>query len=149
MAKSKLSAVKGILAKLDRHKRELSKPGVFILYKTNLGPPHLVGRHDVSMYLGISEYKSNPDYKYYKYLPCKTADDAYKWECIYWHTGQKTLDNSEERGGKHPKRPAGSRVHCPFPNCSADDDLDVEISAIVLGEDGASSGSDDETPSEE
>ncbi|MCB9231834.1 MAG: hypothetical protein H6581_09240 [Bacteroidia bacterium] len=139
---SKLSAVKGDLAKLDRHKLELSRPGVFILYKSNLGPPHYVGRDEVSMYLGMGEFRNNPDYKYYKFLPCKTGDDAYKWECIYWHTGQNTLDNSAERGGKHPKRPAGSTVKCPFPGCTADHDLDIEITAVVL--DDPSEGSSEE-----
>ena len=95
-------------------KEQLSRSGVFILYRTNAGNmPAWVGRAEFSLYNTLNGYVNHPVYKYYKFMPCKSAVEAYQWECIFWHSGKNSLDNREI----HPKKPINFDVTCPFPGC--------------------------------
>lgn len=115
MIKHKMSAF-GRLAKVKSAKSELSRSGVYILYRTNAGNmPAWVGRADFSLYNTLSGYATHPQYKYYKYMPCKSASEAYQWECIFWHSGANSLDNASI----HPKKPGSFDVSCPYPGCDA------------------------------
>lgn len=120
MIKNKLSPYKTPLAKI-KPEGDLNKPGVFLLYQANMGPPTFVGRADVSLYQGMKKHRDEGIHKYYKILPCENPAEAFKWESIYWHTGQKTILNSESRGGFHPMRPTGSHAKCPYPGCTHED----------------------------
>ena len=93
-------------------------PGIYILYKANLGPPHYVGRSDRDLYETLVSKIGKTHYSYFKFMVCNTPDDAFQWECIYWHQGSKTLDNGEQNGGHHPRRPKDSHANCPVPGCT-------------------------------
>jgi hypothetical protein len=93
-------------------------PGIYIMYKANMGPPHYVGRADSDLFETLTAHKGKGLYPYFKFMPCNTAEDAFQWECIYWHQGQATLDNSEAKGGHHPHRPRGTDIQCPVPGCT-------------------------------
>lgn len=128
MKAHKLSPVKIPLSRLNQS--QLSSPGMFILYRTNLGNPAYVGRADYSLYNELKNWAKNPGtYRYYRYMKCSNADDAYQWHCMFWHHGQKTIDNSEAKGGAHPRPPVGSSVKCPFPGCTFDEEREAEAAA--------------------
>lgn len=93
-------------------------PGIFILFKANMGPPHYVGRADSDLFETLLGFKGKGLYPYFKFMVCKNADDAYQWESIYWHQGNATLDNGEAKGGHHPHPPRGSHAACPVPGCN-------------------------------
>lgn len=107
--------------------------GVFIMFRTNMGAPAYVGRADSRLYDILSTFKSKP-YNYVKILPCNKAEDAFLWECMFWHKGQKTIDNSKHRGGKHPPRPYGSSRTCPYPGCIHEFEGPAPIAEVALVE---------------
>jgi hypothetical protein len=113
----KLTPVKFQLARLQAAGVPHSS-GIFLLYKANMGPPHWVGRADRDLYETLTAHKGKGIYPYFKFMACKSPDDAYQWECIYWHQGSATLDNGEAKGGHHPHLPKGSTTTCPVPGCS-------------------------------
>ncbi len=117
MIQNKLSPFKTPLAKI-KAEGDLNKPGVYLLFQANMGPPTFVGRHDISLFQGMKDHRDAGIHKYYKILPCSTSDEGFKWESIYWHTGQKTILNAESRGGHHPMKPNGSHARCPYPGCN-------------------------------
>lgn len=118
MNTSKLSPVKHSLAHLVAAVGDLKKPGIFVLYKTNMGTPSWVSRADASLFEGLMAFRNHPTYKYYKIMPCRSREESYLWECIYWHSGAETLDNGAAKNGRHPRRPKGTEVGCPFPGCT-------------------------------
>ncbi len=109
-----LSPVKIPLARLATAKVPFS-PGIYILYRTNMGAPAFIGRDDVRLYDKLNDLARNqPHYHYFKFMVCSDAADAYQWECMFWHKGLGTLDNAAH----HPLPPRGSDMVCPFPGCS-------------------------------
>ncbi|MFA5032890.1 MAG: hypothetical protein WC614_07715 [bacterium] len=87
-------------------------PGVYIFYKTKSGPPRYVGRADTNLYRRMKG--RHWEYKYYRFKHCETEQDAYHWECIYWHKYQDTIDNSRQNGGNHPANPKWKNIYCPI-----------------------------------
>lgn len=65
------------------------EPGVYLLSRTRSGPIRYVGRSDSSLYNRIR----GRDYLYYRYKHCYNEEDAYHWECIYYHRHIDTIDN--------------------------------------------------------
>ena len=117
MKAHKLSPVKIPLAKLRPGKVPHS-PGVYILYKTNMGPPAYVGRDDYRLYDAIDNHRRGGKYKYFKFMRCTDPLDAYQWESMFWHKGQATIDNAEAKGGRHPRPPMKhADAACPYPGC--------------------------------
>jgi hypothetical protein len=114
--------------KLSPSKIQLSKlapgkvphaPGVYIFYRTNMGAPAYVGRNDYRLYDAIDTHRRAGKYKYFKFMRCNDPVDAYQWECMFWHKGMSTLDNSEANGGHHPRPPRQHQdANCPYPGCS-------------------------------
>lgn len=117
MKAHKLSPVKLPLAKLSPGKVPKA-PGVYILYRTNMGAPAYVGRDDYHLYEALKTHKKAGVYRYFKFMRCSNPDDAFQWECLFWHKGQATIDNSEAKGGRHPKPPQGRNIDCPYPGCT-------------------------------
>jgi hypothetical protein len=89
------------------------EPGVYVFFQTYNGPPRYVGRSGSRLFSRIR----SREYIYYAFKCCRSDYDAYKWECIYWHNHQDTLDNSSLNGGNHPARPRGSNHRCPVCEC--------------------------------
>lgn len=117
MKAHKLSPSKVPLAKLGPGKVPHA-PGVYILYRTNMGAPAYVGRDDYRLYDAIDHHRRIGKYKYFKFMRCNNPVDAYQWECMFWHKGQATLDNSEANGGHHPRPPRQNpEASCPYPGC--------------------------------
>ena len=117
MKAHKLSPIKTPLAKLSARKVPHS-PGVYILYRTNMGAPAYVGRDDYRLFDALDDHRRAGRYKYFKFMVCNDPVDAFQWECMFWHKGQATIDNSESNGGRHPAPPRGELVDCPFPGCT-------------------------------
>ena len=92
--------------------------GVYILYRTNMGAAALVGRSDHTLSEALDAHRRKGVYHYFKYMVCSDPDDAYEWECMFWHQAQKTIDNSLANGGRHPQPLRGSTVACPYPGCT-------------------------------
>ncbi len=93
---------------IHNHNDVRCEPGVYILYKTIDGPPRYVGRSDSNI---IERLEKHDDYVYYQYKNC-SIEDAYYWECRYWHKYQDDLDNSIKNGGIHPDEPDGIDIPC-------------------------------------
>ncbi|MEM0997270.1 MAG: hypothetical protein AAGN35_09335 [Bacteroidota bacterium] len=136
MKAHKLSPKKIPLAKLSPGKVPHA-PGVYILYRTNMGAPAYVGRDDFRLYDALDQHRRAGHYKYFKFMRCSDPLDAYQWECMFWHKGLATIDNAESRGGKHPRPP---RSHpfapCPYPGCDFDprtlySEAELEMAAPV------------------
>jgi hypothetical protein len=109
-----LSPVKVPLARLATAKVPFA-PGIYILYRTNMGAPAYIGRDDVRLYDKLNDLSRNqPHYHYFKFMVCSDPTDAYQWECMFWHKGLSTLDNAAH----HPRPPRGLDLACPFPGCS-------------------------------
>lgn len=81
------------------------EPGVYLFYRTYVGPPRYVGRSDTDLHRRMR----NRPYVYYQFKPCASPADAYRWECLYYHRYYDTLDNRI-----HPARPAAERAICPI-----------------------------------
>lgn len=113
----KLSPVKTQLARLSA-KVVPHAPGIYIMYRSNMGPPSYVGRDDYRLYDAIDNHRRAGVYKYFKFMRCNNPTDAFQWECMFWHKGQSTIDNSEANGGRHPKPPRGEYLSCPYPGCT-------------------------------
>lgn len=122
MKAHKLSPVKIPIGKLASAKVPHA-PGVYILYRTNMGAPAYVGRDDYRLYDAIDTHRLQGKYNYFKFMRCNNPVDAYQWECMFWHKGQATIDNSEAHGGAHPKPPRGESIACPYPGCDFEPDL--------------------------
>ena len=118
MVNAKLSPIKHNISGVMAAKDELGKPGIFVLYKTNLGSPAFVGRADNTLLEALMGYRNHSLYKYYKFMACRNADEAYLWECIYWHSGTNSLDNGPLHHGRLPQPPTRSTMACPFPGCT-------------------------------
>jgi hypothetical protein len=117
MKAHKISEFKLPLARLGGARVPMS-PGVYVLYRTNMGAAAWVGRHDNRLGEALDQHRKRGIYSYFKYMVCASADDAFEWECMFWHQAQKTIDNNLMNGGKHPRLPLGSEVRCPFPGCT-------------------------------
>ena len=117
MVRQSLSKQKRPLAKLVSGREVLPTPGIYILYNTNFGPPRYVGGTGQSLFDALLQHKKSAKYRYYRFMNCRSAEEAFKWECIYWHKAHATIDNSLERGGHHPEPPHGKDWACPMPGC--------------------------------
>lgn len=113
MKAHQLSPFKVPMAKIAGAKVPFA-PGIFILFRSSLGSPAYIGRHDIRLYDAINEFAHHPQYKYFKFMRCHDAVDAYQWHCMFWHKGQSTIDN----GGHHPNPPRGVEASCPYPGCN-------------------------------
>lgn len=109
-----LSPVKVPMARLASAKVPFA-PGIFILYRTNMGAPAFVGRDDVRLYDRLNDLtRSMPHYHYFKFMVCSDPADAYQWECMFWHKGLASIDNANH----HPRPPRGTQLACPYPGCN-------------------------------
>lgn len=113
MKAHQLSPYKIPLARISGAKVPFS-PGVYILYRTNMGAPAYIGRHDIRLYDALNAYVRNPNYKYFKFMVCSDAEDAFQWHCMFWHKGVGSIDNAAH----HPHPPRGSNLACPYPGCN-------------------------------
>jgi hypothetical protein len=77
-----------------------------------------VGGTGQSLFDALLKHKKEGTYKYYRYMNTRTPDEAFKWEAIFWHKAQASIDNSAEHGGHHPEPAHGSDVACPMPGCT-------------------------------
>jgi hypothetical protein len=102
MAWGRLSGYRRI-DELDEHDVE-DEPGVYLFYRRIDGPVRYVGRSDTSLY-GRIRYR---DYVYYRYKHCADEEEAYHWECMYFHHHRDTIDNRN-----HPAKPWYSDSACP------------------------------------
>lgn len=117
MKAHKISEFKLPLARLGGA-RVPNTSGVYILYRTNMGAAAFVGRSDHTLAEALEAQRRLGIYGYFKYMVCSNPDDAFEWECMFWHQAQKSLDNSILNGGHHPHPPRDSQVQCPFPGCT-------------------------------
>lgn len=79
------------------------KPGVYLFYRRLTGSVRYVGRSDSQIYTRIKRR----DYRFYRYKYCYDAEEAYYWECEYFHYFNDTIDND-----RHPARPRYSDISC-------------------------------------
>jgi hypothetical protein len=84
-----------------------STPGVYLFYKWPWGGPSYVGRSDTDLLRRMQRR----GYRYYRFKPCATPEEAYRWECHYWHR-HAPRDNRI-----HPARPTYSSARCPDRYC--------------------------------
>lgn len=83
------------------------EPGMYVFYRTRGGPVRYVGRSDTSLRHRIARRP----YTYFRYKHTYDDEDAYYWECVYWHRYIETIDNCYT----HPARPAGYYdLECPI-----------------------------------
>lgn len=113
MKAHKISEFKLPLARLAAA-RVPHAPGVYILYRTNMGQAAYVGRDDYRLGEALDQHRKLGQYHYFKYMVCADPSDAFEWECMFWHQGQRTIDNSS----RHPRPPHGSETSCPYPGCA-------------------------------
>lgn len=125
MSASKISAHKIPLNRLDKAKVP-HMPGVFLLYRTNASAPALLGRSDASLYNAIRKFVHGTDYRYFKFMPTRSGEDAFKYECMFWHKFP------EDQRGAHPHHPRGKAVECPHPNCDYGADFAATVAAETL-----------------
>ena len=79
------------------------EPRVYQFFKTISGPVRYVGRSGSSLYNRIR----GREYVYYRYKHCYDDEEAYYWECEYYHRYEDTIDN-----WNHPAKPSYSNSQC-------------------------------------
>ena len=102
MARDRLSRYRRI-DEINWHPVE-HEPGVYLFYRSIDGPVRYVGRSDASLYNRIR----GREYLYYRYKHCPDHEDAYYWECQYYHRYADTIENRN-----HPAKPWYSNITCP------------------------------------
>lgn len=113
MKAHKISEFKLPLARLAAA-RVPHAPGVYILYRTNMGQAAFVSRADHRLGEALDLHRKRGQYHYFKYMVCSDENDAFEWECMFWHQTERTIDN----GGRHPIPPINSNMTCPYPGCT-------------------------------
>jgi hypothetical protein len=113
MKAHKISEFKLPLARLAAA-RVPHAPGVYILYRTNMGQAAFVGRADHRLGEALDLHRRRGQYHYFKFMVCSDENDAFEWECMFWHQTERTIDNAT----RHPVPPHGSSVACPYPGCT-------------------------------
>ncbi len=104
MARDRLSGFRD-LDDISFHDVE-DEPGVYIFFDEKDGEPVYVGRSDTSLFRRMEKR----GYRYYRYKHCDTPEEAWIWECEYYHKHKDILENIN-----HPARPAGvGDVPCPI-----------------------------------
>jgi hypothetical protein len=70
--------------------------------------PRYVGRSDTD----VLRRMYGRGYRYFQYMPCATAEEAYRWECIFYHRYYPSGNRV------HPARPDSPNARCPEPRCA-------------------------------
>jgi hypothetical protein len=93
-------------------------PGVYMLGRVTdeRGSfiPYYVGRSDSDIRRRLSNHEKLPSTTHFCVQLCGSAEEAFMWECFYWHA---LRDEATLMNNIHPDSPVKAGLICPY--CSA------------------------------
>ena len=113
-----MAYTKKLSPRLDRwdtasYRNMARNPGVYMLIRNEEGEVGFVGRSDTDVisqikHIHMPHEDGRRPYLFVRYRNCTSVEEAYEWECKYWHKEEPSA-NSEV----HPLTPDGEGASCP------------------------------------